>query len=451
MMTTDRPLNALTEAFRLADEASKSGPKRRHTHEHIKWSESEWIAVAKALARLFPDLGLPSPEGVARIKVSHMNQAMQVLPANRRRALVQAVGVRSQLLRVCRVIAAETARPERAAAPPAAASNPVPASVVYRQPDGADDGSPPPGSRIFWRDPEWYAVAVELAYKDPTFLETLNHLHAADILRAQRVLPASRRKPLSSLYGKHVKQELVPAFRRVRLAIDAAQREQSDAAAAAAARQAENAEQARQGAQEARHQVTRDEMAGSPEFIAQALGKAGLGPLLDALVSRAAASMQDMIQAAIIGALSSNAVKNALVVNLHMTGAETSARSVAANPPRVSGSVASNVVVKPKVGIVGALAQQGEIIAAAYPQLRIKAIDKNLGGQQLRDAVSQCDRVIGMTGFMSHSLDGVCHKAAGERYTRVDGGVSSVRRILDVWLASGALNPAVVPAEAKGE
>jgi hypothetical protein len=438
-------MNALTEAFRIAEQATQSSPKNNGQHQpHIKWSESEWIAIVRALAKLFPELGLPAPEGAARVQVAHMRQAMQILPPHRRRNFAQVVTTRDQIARVCKIIRAESEKPARAPGP--AISLALPTTVIYRQPDGAQDGPHPDKARVFWRESEWYSIAVELAYTDPTFLDTLNHLHAADVNRAQRVIQTSRRKPLSSLYGNRIKQELTPAFRRLRASIEAARREQAEAQSAAAAQEAERAESARQGEQEAAHQAIREQVAQSPEFIAQALGRAEAGPLLDALLSRAAASFQGMLESAIIRALSSDTLKSALVINLHMHTAEDSAKSVAANPPRVSGNVASKVIVKPKVGIVGALPQQGEILAAAYPQLRIKAIDKNLNGQSLRDAVAQCDRVIAMTGFISHSLGDVCQKAAGERYTRVDGGISSVRRQIDVWLATGALGPTAIPS-----
>jgi hypothetical protein len=139
-----------------------------------------------------------------------------------------------------------------------------------------------------------------------------------------------------------------------------------------------------------------------------------------------------------------------------MDRAEGSAQAFKANPPTVTANAPAAVICKPKVGILGALPQQGEIIVTAFPQLRIKAIDKNLTSGALRDAIAQCDRVISMTSFISHSMDAIGVKTLGDRYTRVDGGISSVRRQLEVWLASGVLQAATVaaneqPTEAKGE
>jgi hypothetical protein len=281
---------------------------------------------------------------------------------------------------------------------------------------------------------------------DPSFLDTLNHLLPSDVYKAQRVLPTNLRRPQTSFNHAKIRAELAPAFRRVRAAIDAKRSEEAQQQAAAQAEEAQRAEQARQAAEKAAQDALRDEMAQSPEFIAKALGAAAFGPLLEALITRGAASLQGILENALVNAFSSDAVKRAMVVNLYMDKAESSAQSCATNAPTVSANVAANAVYKPKIGILGALAQQGEALAASFPQLRIKVIDKNLTGSPLRDAIAHCDRVISMSSFISHSMDSTAAKTMGDRYTRVDGGVSSVRRQIDIWLATGALRAVVVPA-----
>lgn len=459
----------LADAFELA-EVKRSAEGRSHvrtpqppaatmptdappTHAaHILWTDTEWLTVLHELMRLYPELGLPNPAAVGDVRLKHMRGAMQVLPIQRRRHLAHLVGVRPRLIQYCTRLIEEAKR----AQPTRAAFGPLPASVVYRQPDGADNGNPPPGARIYWRENEWYALAVELVYANPSFLETLNHLMPADLHRAQRVLPTNRRRGQTSFVAAKIRAELTPAIRRVRADIEAKRAEEERDQVAAKEEQARREEQARQAAEQARQAAMLEQLVDSPAFVAKALGQAAFGPLLEALLSRGAASLQTMLEGALVNAFSSPAVRQAMVVNLHMDRAEGSAQAFKANPPTTTANAPANVVCKPLVGILGALPQQGQIIAAAYPQLRIRIIDKNLTGPTLRDSVQNCDRVISMTSFISHSMDGVASKAAGDRYTRVDGGVSAVRRQIDIWLASGILQAATVAAneqtdEAKGE
>jgi hypothetical protein len=429
---------------------NESTPTTHQGCTPIHWTDIEWLAVARELIRLYPDLGLPNPDNVGGVRLRHMHAAMQTLPVERRRHLVALTHIRPRLIHFFKqIINGTDAQKARTA------FGPLPQSVIYRQPDGAQNGAPPAGKRIFWREPEWYAVAVELAFTDPSLLDTLNHLTPSNVYKAQRVLPTNRRRPQTSFNHAKIRAELAPAFRRVRAAIEAKRTEEAEQRAAAEAEEARRAEDARHAAEMAAQAALREEMAQSPEFVAKALGAAPFGPLLEALFARGAASLQTVLETALVNAFSSDAVKRAMVINLHMDKAESSAQSFAANAPTISGNVAANAVCKPKIGILGALAQQGETLAASYPQLRIKVIDKNLTSGALRDAIANCDRVIAMTSFVPHSVDGIGAKTLGGRYTRVDGGVSSVRRQIDVWLASGALSNAVIqaveqPTESKG-
>lgn len=457
----------LADAFQIATDKSavqsgESTMPTNRTHNsprtgeiHVTWSDAEWLTVLRELMRLYPELGLPAPGSVPLIRLKHMAAAMQVLPIQRRRQLAHLTTTRPRLVQYCKLLTdGANGKRDQPMVPITVAA--LPPSVIYRQPDGAQNGPLPHSARIFWRESEWYALAVELVFLDPSFLDTLNHLQPADVYRAQRVLPTDRRRSQTSFSTARIRAELAPAIRRVRAAIDAARNAEADNQAAAITAAAQHAEKARQAAETDAQAALRDEMAESPEFVAKALGAAAFGPLLDALLSRGAASLQTMLENALVNAFSSESVKRAMVVNLHMNRAEGATQEYKANPPTVAASVASNVVYKPKIGILGALAQQGEAITTSYPQLRIKAIDKNLTGQSLRDAVLGCDRVISMTSFISHSMDAVAHKALGDRYTRVDGGVSSVRRQIDTWLSTGALQAVVIATSdtatsAKGE
>lgn len=438
----------LADAFQAAE--SKRPGHRPHLSSasprtgeiHITWSNSEWMTLTRSLIRLFPDLGMPSPEGVQNLRLRHVNEAMQALPESRHRHITTLTNLRPRILQCCIKIIAEGQRPASLAADPA----PLPSSVIHRQPDGASNGKPPNGARIFWRESEWYQIAIELAYIDPTLLDTLNHLQPSAVYRAQRVLPTNRRRQQTSFSTAKIREELGPAFKRVRADIEAARLAQAQASAKKLAEESRSTVQAQHAAQEAAQASLLNQAMESPEIIARALSAAAIGPLFEALMARGAASLQGMIEGALLNAFASDRIKQAMMVNLYMDRSEGPAQTFTANAPAVSATAPAKTICRPKVGILGALAQQGEIIAAAYPQLRIKAIDKNLTGATLRESLVGCDRVIAMTHFISHSMDGVAYKALGERYTRVDGGVSAVRRMIDVWLSSGVLQAASVPA-----
>lgn len=451
----DSPANSPGSSAAKGRESRPAGrPKGSGVHQHhILWSDAEWILLVQALANRFPDLGLPDPAAVARITLRQMAFAVSTLPRNRHRKINALTGVRPRLIKACNALIAKaeapaaqrpTPTPTKPMEAPPIASAIIPPDIIYRQPDGPDNG-PPTTSRVFWKDDEWYAVAVELAYKDPSLVETLNALRPSDVFRAQRVLPTNRRRPQAGMLTAKIRKELAPAFRRLRTEVnairrDAAQRDAEARSAAEAQRQAaEDAERAQ--AREAAEREAREALLASPEFMAQALGAVPLGALLDALGARIAASAQGIIESALINAFASERVRKAMVINVTVDASERKPGSVAlpAAAAMASGApVEAAAKAKPKVGIIGALAQQGEAIKDAFPMLKIKAIDKNLTGTDLRDAVQGCDRVIALADFISHSVAAVCTKALGDRYTRVHGGVSAVRHLLNMWIASGA-------------
>lgn len=399
--------------------------KRANAGPRVFWTASEWVNVARALIRLFPELGLPDEGRLASVKLRHLIEAMQVLPSNRHRHIGTMTSARPHLAVACRAIVAESTK-----------TGPLPPCVVYRQPDGPNDGPALP--RITWSDREWHKIAVELAYQYPAYLETLHGLKAQEIYKAQRVLPTSRRRKHHSLFAPTVRKSLGVAFRGLRAEIEAARRSNQQNADATQSQAEEGMRKAAENVLEASRRVILADALQSPAFVVEALKTAGIGSLVDAVAARLAGAAQGIIENALLAALSSERVRAALVVNLHLDRDGAPATAPAISAPTAPGPKVQ-VITKPKIAIVGALNQQGEIIATAFPQLRIKPIDKNLHGQALKEAISNCDKVIGMTNFIDHSTDGVCYKTAGERYTRVDGGLSAVRRQIEVWIATGIL------------
>lgn len=437
---------ALRDALRHAgvfDQKPGKGRSIGPRAHPVIWTDAEWLTLARTLSRMFPELGLPNPNHLVRVNMRHLMHAQTVFPAQRRRDLKSVACVRPRLAEVLRVLSADpsaTEVPTPAPAPAPAAAQVTPSAlveqVVFRQPDGPDNGKA--GAKIFWREPEWDAIAVELAYHNPALLENLSTLRPVDVFHAQRVLPTNRRRQQTVFLNATIRADLGPAFRRLRAKIEAARREQLEAVAQAAAARADQAAKAQQAAQDAAQDAIKAALLQSPDFIAQALSAAPIASLFQALTVQLVTQAQGMIESAVINALSSERVKQALTVNVHVES-PAAPGNAPAPAPTVAANVAASVVTKPRIGIVGALAQQGHELEKAFPQLRIKVVDKNLHGQSLREAVHGCDKVIAMTGFINHGVDGVCSKVLGDRYTRVDGGVSAVRRQIDVWIASGVI------------
>lgn len=425
----------MAQAFANAATAGSRPPVRR-----VFWEDSEWIAMARAIVRMFPDLGAPAPESVSRVRLRNVQAAMrEALPEHRHRRLIH--GMTPLIPHLAHAFRKLANSPAEAKAPPLTKVGAPPASVIYRQPDGLEKGAP--GGKVFWTAAEWYKLAVELAFIEPAYLETLNRLNVADVFRAQRVLDSNRRRQKTTLHGVKVREHLLPVFTRLRAEIAAARSELADArlaaqaaaeAKAAAAQTAETARQAMQNAAQAAE-------AEAAQFVAaeaaKTLAGASIGSLVEALAERVMTSAQGVIENAIINALSSERVRNALVVNLYVEqGNGTSPVNARAAAPSVKSETPVTVARLPVVAIVGALPQQAAEVANSFPQLRVKHIDKNLTSNELKSAVQNADLIVGMTHFLSHSMDGQCYKAGGDRYKRVDGGISAVRRLLHAWTAT---------------
>ncbi len=90
------------------------------------------------------------------------------------------------------------------------------------------------------------------------------------------------------------------------------------------------------------------------------------------------------------------------------------------------------------IGIVGPLPIQANDIAAAFPQFEFLCVDGSQASQYITSMLVSATRVIGMTKFMRHSIDGALFKRFGQRYVRVTGGVSMIKRQISLWVSSGS-------------
>lgn len=421
----------------------------------IRWTDAEWDAVARELLRRQPHYGTDT--GMAGLNVKHMMDAQRVLPAARHRTYSSlAVHKYSRpplLAALARVKAspapAEPVEQAAVQAEPAAAVELQDAHVAPAEPaelveDAAGEIEPDGRPKIFWTREEWLSVARELCRLNPRTnylaeagLETITGI---DLQEAQRVLPMERQRPRTSLGAlANALPNLQRAFDRIQLDMET---------------QAPAPEPVAPPAPVAAP-VNPWEAAFKPlvGLLAAELVPALIPALTDALVpmiqqavqqaadrakaqrdlpfvapQRPPAPVQDAAPQATGHGLGSLAAMIA-AANGGVPLPNTDDDEPKSEPPRPAA--------KPVVGVVGPIPAQQRALEDAYPNLKLVFIeDTNQSGKAI-SALHSCSRVIGMTKFMQHQLDKPLRTVFGERYSRVTGGVSSIKHQLDVWLATG--------------
>lgn len=96
---------------------------------------------------------------------------------------------------------------------------------------------------------------------------------------------------------------------------------------------------------------------------------------------------------------------------------------------RFLGMKSAKPVHKTRVAIAGLLSEQNTIIERDFGKLLdLRLIAKDAPHQSVQDKIKSCEYVIGMTKFISHSLDGTLAKH--HRYMRHDGGMAELGKIL---------------------
>lgn len=88
---------------------------------------------------------------------------------------------------------------------------------------------------------------------------------------------------------------------------------------------------------------------------------------------------------------------------------------------------------KPKVVLLGLLPAQEHEIEVAYGSIFDLKFTKDVG--RVKDMVRHADKVIGMCGKISHSMEDVVKSTNPEAYTAVPGGISTIKAYLeDLWV-----------------
>lgn len=81
---------------------------------------------------------------------------------------------------------------------------------------------------------------------------------------------------------------------------------------------------------------------------------------------------------------------------------------------------------KPRVIVVGLIQQQSSMINEEFKDsLDLRFVETNTSRSELSGKIQHADAVIGMVGFMNHSIAAMCEKHAN--YTRISGGMDSLR------------------------
>lgn len=429
----------------------------------IWWTDTEWQTLAAALITLYPRAGFDKPGGLERLTGSHFRNAMETaLPPERQRGrgISHIAGLRKHLAKPMAFLAkAKDAAPaatteEAAPATAHAEASVTPAALdpyrakdlLPRLPDGRNTGAPK--QKIFWTDQDVYLIARELMEMNPYggWLDSkqLVNLKGGDVYVAQRVLDTDRRrtetacKPLAAL-----RPRLVAAFAKVKreLGMEDAKKQKAEADARLAEEQAQLARLREQAAADVAQQAEQARIAAAnapvtEDVIAKVLSGTGTGALVELLLGRLMTVAENRIEAAIergiAAGLSSPAVREALQVRVEFPNAPPAP----GQQPRVEAANGMPATRRPHVGVVGNRCDFEHDLKREFPQLQFTVTDNaNASGAAIRN----CDKVIVMTKFISHATDRVVKDAVKDRYCPVNGGLSSVKHQLDVWLRSGTL------------
>jgi hypothetical protein len=94
---------------------------------------------------------------------------------------------------------------------------------------------------------------------------------------------------------------------------------------------------------------------------------------------------------------------------------------------------------RPTVLVVGLLGSQAEAIKRDFSErLELRFLSQDDSQERMRQHCASAHVVYGMVGYMDHNTDAVLRKAAGDRYTRVNGTVGELTRLLTARSALSA-------------
>jgi hypothetical protein len=407
---------------------------------NVIWTEEEWRAVAVALMRnpLYKN-GLPEMIGQ-----DDLRRAMKVLPEHRHRTVFTNANVvyRKGLNKAFEQIRAVMDTPKAQ----------------------ADDDRE---TRIRWRGDEYLTLARELYRMSPSanyhLSTTLAGLTAAEIVEAQRnVLPADRRRTIYAL--TKIRPALIEAFKTVRAEIEDAETHATQALQQFRQPEPAKADPAPAPVVEAAVPAPAPEPTpepapvpvlaptAQPEFNAHELALKVLCEMLaPALVDRLVPELAKRITALAPAAPAATPIAPA---------AKTFVPPSAKLPPEPEGEdpleygpppgwqppeftyPADPPPPKlPLIGIIGVRPVQVQELKKAFPNIEFMTTEGHHSSKTLNHMQS-AERVISVNcdnNSMNQLTDKMLAKHFNDRYVRINGGLSSVKRQIQVWISAGVL------------
>jgi hypothetical protein len=459
------PAPSATAAALTEYHAAKPRAAREQT---IMWTREEWLQIATELHRKYPDATLDDTE-LAAITTPDVVRAQLVLPPNRQRPQLKAVGFKA-ILRP-KLVSAFRDLKNRLASAAVAAANPPEAKPVSA-PGRALPPVTPPGTtaapkesahHIRWTSDEWLAIATELHRKYPLLKLIDDHslfcLTSPDVAAAQRVLDPSRQRPGLKVvsFRTILKPQLLAAFKelKVRLANPAPAPNQP----------APQVEPVKPAAPE-QHAAPVAAIAAVPDTPPAAAPaevnpyEAAMKPLVDLLVSQLAKQLQPMLAriietagAAVLAAAQPPRQPSPYGA-IFQADKPRAPTPPAEDPPPLNTSPAGPSLLnygvrdpgpsaarqrRPHIGVVGGLeagAHKAEL-AKEFPGIEFTCIDSAKHITRVRN----CDKVIGMIKFANHPMTGKAKKTLKDRWVPLEGGISEMKRAISIWIASGIIKP----------
>lgn len=393
----------------------------------IFWTADEWRDVALRLLKTNPHF-LNSSHPVIHAK--DLREAMAGLPPERRRPVsepatkdkpggglshfrkgfVRAYAeIRATLGGDVQLVATPQAivdKPQEAieAAIEAAVETPAPAATKnYRH-----------NPRVKWTHGELLTIARHLRERYPNagfvHSSTAAGLTLADVREGMTAaLPPERHRPLNTMTTP-LRKIFADAFKEARL---------------------EQLRQSERNAREEKLAVKAErESAAMPAPAAPADNLTAIAqmlrPMVVLLAKELLAQMEPQLQALIASAVQAN------------SAAATTPAATPTEPPAQRPMAAPATVRRPRIGVVGPLPVQGNALSAAFPQYDIISMTTDNVGAAV-SAMRNAIKVVGMIRFMNHPTEAVLMKNFGDKYVRVNGGTSAIKRQIEVWEATGAL------------
>lgn len=390
----------------------------RKRNDKIIWGLPEWELLANGLATSYPERVHRSAKTIEDMDFTlteFFRVMRKVLPEDRWRETTRDINkFKIGLIKYYQRSAKEAEKtpevpPEVIPSPPE--EFPAPPAVTYDNNHAvtvSDTAAGAPGclpsaqpasvksKKIFWKPGEWVDLAREINRLEPfahhTKSTTLAGLTLAAFKEAERnVIAADRRRPsINSI--TFVRPDLLRAFAVIRDEQEQQQREEEERKAQ------ERLEEQRRLAQEV--------LARKPNPYEEAFAP---------LVKFLATEITKMLVPALVTAQDKPQQTVDEIVAHATAVVENHAK------PR-----------KTRIAVVGPKPNQARELERTFPDLEIIVIEKKATAVSVQSA----DKIIGMTDFMDHSVDGMLRKTFPDRYHRTTGTVSSVKRLIGVLMAS---------------